>query len=359
MDGCVYTALLGDYEPLVEQPTAAKSQIPFICFTDDPHLKSESWEIRLVHPCFPGDPVRSQRELKIRPHIHLPEFAQSLYIDNSVLLSEPPEGLFDLAGGLPERFLICRHSYRETVLDEFLEVARLGLDDSNRIFEQLNHYLLHDPEVLNGRPLWGAMMIRDHRNRKLCSALDIWALHVMRYSRRDQLSLNMALHLAGIRPEPIRWDNYKSQYHTWPHAMGRKLQAGDRNPSVSLMPLVARLRLYEQQLIDSRAELDMVRNKVAQLSRQFEDARAEADDARAEAGASQEQAARLQREIKELTGRLAAGEALLTHRGAEVAHLTACAAELHSTVASLRESTSWRVTAPLRAAKKLFNRHDR
>jgi len=61
---CVYTALIGNYEKLNEQPVARQSGIPFICLTDDPKLSSETWRIVQVSPLFRADPVRSQRLLK-------------------------------------------------------------------------------------------------------------------------------------------------------------------------------------------------------------------------------------------------------------------------------------------------------
>jgi hypothetical protein len=87
---CVCTTLIGGYETLNEQPAALSSSIPFICLTDDPGLTSETWQIRHVVPLFPADPVRSQRVIKLRPRDYLPEFAGSLYIDNTVRLKAPP-----------------------------------------------------------------------------------------------------------------------------------------------------------------------------------------------------------------------------------------------------------------------------
>jgi len=58
---CVYTVLSGGYEQLNEQPMARQSRLKFICFTDDPELTSESWEIRPMVPILADDPVRSQR----------------------------------------------------------------------------------------------------------------------------------------------------------------------------------------------------------------------------------------------------------------------------------------------------------
>lgn len=148
---CVYTTMFGVYENLNEQKCAGRSSLPFICLTDDPDLRSDSWEVRLVEPTFAMDPIRSQRDVKIRPHLHLPEFEQSLYIDNTVILEEAPEKLFD--SFLSESsFSLPLHSFRESIIDEFIEVARLGFDDPSRLFEWLNHLLLTDADLLAEKP---------------------------------------------------------------------------------------------------------------------------------------------------------------------------------------------------------------
>lgn len=42
-------------------------------------------------------------------------------------------------------------------------------------------------------------------------AMEIWAQHVMRYSRRDQLSINLALHKPFcVTPSPLDIDNHES-----------------------------------------------------------------------------------------------------------------------------------------------------
>lgn len=149
---------------------------------------------------FAADPVRSQRDFKLRPHLHLPEFDGSLYIDNSVLLTAPAERIIEKYN--PDSGIcIPLHASRTSVLDEFLQVVRLGRDDQNRVFEQLNHYLLSCPDVLKEKPYWGGILIRDHRNAKLQAALELWLAHVLRYSRRDQLSANYVFRDAGLSPD--------------------------------------------------------------------------------------------------------------------------------------------------------------
>ncbi len=245
---CVYTALTGRYESFNEQPVAAGSKIPFICLTDDPELRSDSWQVRQAPLLFGMDPGRSQRDFKIRPHLHLPDFDISLYIDNSVLLTEPPERVFErysLASGI----CVPWHSFRDSVLDEFMEVSRIGLDDPDRIFEHLDHYASEFPDVLEERPYWTGIMLRDHRDPRLRTMLEIWAAHVYRYSRRDQLSVNAAFRQASLTPEVMDIDNHTSWFHTWPHTEGR-----DRARAVRVSSPAPRYREMERELTKQAKE---------------------------------------------------------------------------------------------------------
>ena len=126
--GCVYTVLFGGYEELSEQPIRQRSQLDFRCLTDDPDLRSDTWEIRVVEPVLYGDPVRSSREPKIRPHLHLPGYDVSLYIDNSVRLLEPPEVVIEMLLPGDKKLGVLEHSFRSTVAREFEVVIAERLD---------------------------------------------------------------------------------------------------------------------------------------------------------------------------------------------------------------------------------------
>ncbi len=220
---CVYTVLTGGYEPLNEQPVTQASTLPFICFTDMPDTTSATWEIRPLPQLFTSDPVRNQRAGKLRPTALLPEFSRSLYIDNSVLLQVPPEQIFaavDISTGMA----LPRHSFRATLLDEFAVAAEHRLDDPARIAEQLTHYQAAVPHVLVQAPYWNAILLRDHHHPTMRAAMEIWLAHVLRYSRRDQLSAAPAFYLAGLNPAVMEIDNYQSWFHTWPHIKGRKAE---------------------------------------------------------------------------------------------------------------------------------------
>lgn len=218
---CVYTCLMGDYEALNPQPVAATSGLDLLCFTDRPDLAGEGWRMIGVEGMFPLDPVRSHRLVKLSPHRLLADYDVSLYIDNSVVLARDPALILADWLGAEGLFALPGHSFRETIADEFMEVLRLGLDDGMRVVEQLHHYRITDPQVLDEAPYWAAMLARRHHHPRVIAAMELWQAHVLRFSRRDQLSANLAFRRAGLDVRRIELDNLGSELHRWPVTVGR------------------------------------------------------------------------------------------------------------------------------------------
>lgn len=351
---CVYTVMTGNYEALNEQPAASRSDIPFICLTDDPTLTSKTWKVVMVAPAFKMDPIRSQRMLKICPHLvgALDDFDCSLYIDNSVVLHEAPELIIERYGwaqgiGLPT------HSFRASVMDEFIEVARSGYDDQNRIFEQLNHYLTYGEPTLSEQPYWTAIMLRDHRDEAVRAAMLRWAEHVLRYSRRDQLSLNAALRDAGIVPARWALDNRESWFHTWPHSQQRDRFSGGRDPAASMTPPLAQVRQLQLAVELARSNIESMASELAATQRDAERlterlaARVVQRGAAKSAGVDAEPAPQgptlplLQMRAENLRLQVRLANALQ---------------QTNASVAAIHASASWRMTSPLRRLKQWLQR---
>jgi len=222
----VFTVLTGNYEPLLEQPAAYESELPFICFTDDENLTSASWQIRTIVPAILRDSSRSSRVPKIVTHRFLPEFDVSLYIDNSVLLTAPAEEALDEL--LPEGAAMgaIRHSYRERLGAEFDAVRAAQMDMAEKIDEQREHYLLADPSAMELPVLCGGIMARRHHDPLVAATMHRWLAHVMRYSRRDQLSLPVVLKQSGLDVHVSNSDIRQSSWHTWPSPESRLARQG-------------------------------------------------------------------------------------------------------------------------------------
>ena len=258
---CVYTVLLGGYEPLLEQHIARTHDTDLICFTDRDVPAGSGWQVRHLDPILPADPNRSSRHPKLLPHVHLPDYDASLYIDNNVLLTVDPatmfEGLFPPGTGMA----VFAHSWRPTLRDEFVEVVNVGKEAAWVRDEQLAHYEATDPEALDLRPVAGGFLFRRHADAAVQRAMELWWVHVLRYSRRDQLSLLVAARAAGLELVVHEVDNHLSRFHEWPRGAntsrdpggGAPLPAGPEAVIAALEADVARL---EARLVQERAHVE-------------------------------------------------------------------------------------------------------
>lgn len=217
----VYTVLTGGYEALnelqVRDPT-----VRAICFTDDPNLKSSTWDVVQIEPIFKSDPIRSQRLIKILGHPVLRQYEEWLYIDNTVRLLKIPSLILDdyLADS---DLAIPSHSFRKSMRAEFEAVKVRGLDAPSRLKEQLAHYQAHHLSSLEVQPLWNGIIAR-RPNHDVEKWAEIWASHVLRYSRRDQLSVIVALEQTKTKFKRIEIDNRSSDFHEWPIHNQRKVK---------------------------------------------------------------------------------------------------------------------------------------
>jgi hypothetical protein len=212
----VFTALFGPTEALLEQEVRQSSQSKFICFTDNPSLTSETWELVLVKPLFEADPRRSQRHIKICGHERLRDFDEWLYIDNTVRLKVPPEQILEHWLEAADWAAIS-HDHNATLLEEFEANLTLKKDTSERVNEQLSDYYSLNKSILQNRPVWNGMFARRNTEAVL-AASKLWFYHVLRYSARDQLSVLVALdQFPGIRFKRFAERVRSSQWHDWPH----------------------------------------------------------------------------------------------------------------------------------------------
>lgn len=273
---------MGRYEQLNEQVVAAGSSIDFVCFTDDRELVSSTWTVRYIEPRFPLDSVRSARFVKVRGQSLLADYDESLWIDNAVLLRVTPETILD-AWLADTDLAMPRHSFRTTVLGEFDAVVTSGFDDPARVFEQLIHYSTLQAGALSEVPYWTAILARRHVP-VVDEAMQVWWEHLLRYSRRDQLSINFVLDALQIPATGVELDNQDSKWHKWPVRVSRRWEVTEdrmanalRIPSVEIGRLENLLHTASAQLETIRAQSDQTDFAMEKLKEELKDAREEAE----------------------------------------------------------------------------------
>lgn len=216
----VFTCLFGNYETLNEQPVAKASRVPFVCFTDRPDLAPETWTTRIVEP-LALDPARESRRVKILPHLFLGDFTESIYLDATCILKKTPEELLStyLPSGSPN-FVCLRHPFRDCVYDEAEEVLRADMDPEARVREQMDHYSSrHFPR--HAGLIAGTFLLRRHLKKDVIRHGEAWFSHVLRYSKRDQLSFTFTARHTGFAYEALDLDLTNNDLFSWPNQVSR------------------------------------------------------------------------------------------------------------------------------------------
>ncbi|WP_425995230.1 glycosyltransferase domain-containing protein [Afipia sp. DC4300-2b1] len=196
--------------------------VDYICFTDDPDLQSENWQIRQV-PKGLLDPTRAAKRIKILAHQYLGEYGSSLYVDNTIRLKRRPEEIFENFLDASASPLVCfRHPWRECVFQEAVAVLEAGYDDPGRVQEQMAWYRFLGYPCENGLTQSG-FMLRRHNDPKLINVMETWAEQLLRFSLRDQLSFKVAAWFHGFEPAVKDLDWMSNNVLEWPVVKGHRL----------------------------------------------------------------------------------------------------------------------------------------
>lgn len=248
---------MGTEEKLQEPRFERRPDTDYLCFTDRNDVTSRRWKIVRIPQRIQGDPSRSSRFVKILGTDDLARYDQWLWVDNRIQLVSDPNPLFESMPGSSDLALLS-HDHRGTVGEEFEAVIRNALDGPYRVRELQQLIKNTAPEVLGQAPWAGSMILRRNR-RGVDRAMRLWMDLVLRFSRRDQLSLNFCLNQVGLVVSRLPISLGASDYHQWlsPSAVGRsRVQA-----SPGLNP--ARFRLFLDGLWQLKV-LQRVRNTFGQ-----------------------------------------------------------------------------------------------
>ena len=213
----IYTCITNGYDSLYEIQSYI-SDYDFICYTDNPHLKSRTWEIRNIPDHIKTlSYVKQQRYIKTHPHELFPEYDISIWIDGNIDILEDPTPLInEYCVEVPE------HPARNCIYKEGKECIAQRKDTSTNINKQLNRYK-KEGFPNNYGLIQSGIIIRRHNNEKCIKLMNAWWNEIEKGSHRDQLSFNYVL-----------WKNndidifyldktlFKSKYFYWNKGHGNK-----------------------------------------------------------------------------------------------------------------------------------------
>ena len=201
-DCVIYTSLTGGYDPLM-QAAVVDEDFDYICFSNDFQEKRIGiWEIRPV-PFLHPDALVLSRYAKLQPHMLLPEYSHSVWMDANIRIVG--KNFYDLVRAQIEAGTLAAHinhvhENRDCIYDEIetcLRYGKISLGDALTQYTHLrkNHYPRHQGLFENN------LVFRRHNDPLIRKFSDCWWTEFLKYARRDQFSLNYIYWKEGFTPE--------------------------------------------------------------------------------------------------------------------------------------------------------------
>ncbi|MDO5851711.1 MAG: glycosyltransferase [Methanobacteriaceae archaeon] len=204
----VYTALTGNYDS-IPTPKYINENLDYICFTDNPSLKSNFWTIKQMED-LDLDPIRKARHYKILPHKYLEDYDYSIWIDSNFVIENDITRYINTYS--TENKLLCiSHDQRDCLYEEAECCIELKKDDPELIQKQIMKYYKEGYPSHNGL-ISSGILFRNHHDKQIINTMNTWYEEVINYSRRDQLSFNYACWKNNTKYDLARLFYFRNEY---------------------------------------------------------------------------------------------------------------------------------------------------
>jgi hypothetical protein len=196
----VYTAVTAGYDTVPPPPTIPN--VDFIAFLDD-KSGAPGWQVRPFKAQRGHPPLLSPRMLakgpKLLPHLFLPDYDATFWIDGSHRIKSPTFIAEALPFAEESGFALHRHPWRNCIYEEAQASLELWKYNTEPIEDQVEQYRR------DGHPAhWGlwacGSMLRLKGHPKVDAAMEQWWTECLLWSYQDQLSLPPVLRALDLVP---------------------------------------------------------------------------------------------------------------------------------------------------------------
>lgn len=198
----IYTCYTGGYDSL-KQPLTIYEDYDYICFTDNVTAKQNGvWEMRPI-PYENTDNTRRARYIKHNPHIILPDYEYSVWIDSNIqIVDEYLKSRVDLLITEGSKMAHITHPRRGCIYVEAIKCIRKNNDKNILIYNFIKkissegfpkNYGLSETNII----------YRKHNDDTIKTVSQEWWNNITTYSRRDQLSFYYVLWKLDVKVDKL------------------------------------------------------------------------------------------------------------------------------------------------------------
>jgi hypothetical protein len=181
---CLYTAIFGDYETL--KPPEKIDGLDYICFTDNPDLKSDDWKIIYIEKDNNVPPAVSYKKIKCLSHNYLPDYDYTIWLDANFVIKDKDYVNFLFKNFKSDKILLYKHFClagfpRNCIYQEGIYSLTIPKYSKEKILPQLNEYKnLHNYPENNGLYQSG-FLLRNNRYLDVIEFNKLWFKEIMKF----------------------------------------------------------------------------------------------------------------------------------------------------------------------------------
>lgn len=209
----IYTSVTGGYDTL-PQYEALDDSFDYICFTNDypDGSKIGHWQIRHI-PYDSNDKTRLSRYVKLNPHIALPDYEYSVWLDSNLLIVS--SDFYNLVkkhilkrtlwGGI-------KHPYRNCIYQDAICCIKEGRDWYFNINKNIK-LLKKDKFPRNYGLFENNLIFRMHLDTNIVKIDEMWWHLYLYASKRDQMSLFYVFWKMNFQPDFFFQNEFNTRNH--------------------------------------------------------------------------------------------------------------------------------------------------
>ena len=208
---CVYTCITGNYDNLKDVIVKEKG-VDYVCFTNNREITSSTWKIIYIDDGILNNHYLS-RKIKMLGHPYIEDnYDLSIWIDASIIFKQSVKEFikkyFDLEKDL---IAACKHSVRNSITEE-AEACIKYKEDNRELIEKLLNFYKKEKFKDDLGLLEMTLIIKRHNNKLVKETMKLWFDMIINYSRRDQLSFMYCIYKTNLPFKVIPLNVWNNEY---------------------------------------------------------------------------------------------------------------------------------------------------
>jgi Protein of unknown function (DUF616)/UDP-glucose/GDP-mannose dehydrogenase family, NAD binding domain/UDP-glucose/GDP-mannose dehydrogenase family, UDP binding domain len=209
----MYTAITNNYD-ILKEVNYPSPDIDYIAFTDNKDLKSKTWKIIYLENLVMDSHIKTVKYYKMLPHIFLPHYQYSIWIDGSMKIRQDIQPLLEQLYQYP--LTVFKHPERNCIYQEMEACRMWNLDNEFTMRKQMDLYRSKGYPKDNGL-ISSGVLLRQHNHPHVIKVMEDWWEEIFSHSKRDQLSFNFVAWKNGIDYQTLRWQDLINYFRIYPH----------------------------------------------------------------------------------------------------------------------------------------------